>query len=66
MAYLVEKRRSAFRVLRVKGVWPWSSSAIPQSRAVKVVMAYLLEKEEVRPSSPKKERGMTMVLRRRG
>ena len=56
MAELLEKRRSAFLVLRMQGVRPRPSSCLRQYRAVEVIMAYLLKKEEV-CSSYSKEKG---------
>ena len=45
---LREKRGTALLVLRGKGVRPWPSSSLPYSRAVEVVMAYLLKKRRER------------------
>jgi len=73
MAYLLEKRRSGLLALRRKGVGPWPSSFLHQSRAVEVIMAYLLKKRrscllsyllKKRRSAlpiPKKTRRMTMA-----
>ena len=46
--HLLEKRGSGLLVLRGKGVRPWPSSSLPYSRAVEVVMAYLLKKRRER------------------
>ena len=55
-ADLLEKRRSALLVLRMRGVCQGPSPCLRQMRAVEVIMAYLLEKR----------RYSLLVLRRRG
>ena len=59
--HLLEKRGSGLLVLRGKGVRPWPSSSLPYSRAVEVVMAFLLKKRRSALPIPRDKGRMTMA-----
>ena len=56
-----KKRGSGLLVLRGKGVRPWPSSSLPYSRAVEVVMAFLLKKRRSALPIPRDKGRMTMA-----